>query len=298
MELNKIRKDFKQRYEKDCEDIFFAGLPVIFFGGQGEFVSVCLSLGECLAFSKRDDGRITMQFSENDRRISFNIDDLLKNKKEQIAKDIINLNKVGIQAFGGDFFLYKNSVITNLSELLLMGTFLMNGKNVPNRETLLAQFDNFTDNVAALSGKKGFFSVYSGQRMTFLPFFSNVKIVLSMLNKKTVIKKHPENSMIQETLLAIRRRDPEKFGELLDNNTKKIIDENSVGELAHLFDVARSNKDSYGNGILSEGGIYSVVCEDKIDTFIHNVSAKYQKFYGGVPDFYVTEPVDSGVFLG
>ena len=296
MDINEIRKDFSQRYEKDCEDIFFVGQPVVFFESPGKTISACLSVGECMAYCKRDDDRVTIQFSENDRKVSFNLQELFSNKNEWYAREFISLQEFGINTFGGDFFIYKNSQITKLSRPLLAGTFLNASKTRFNKEMILAKYEDFADNMASLSGRHGCFSAMDGHRISHFRFFSNTKIVLSVVDKNFVIRKRDDSKTIDEALLSVKHGDVEKFGKLLDKGTELLIKENAVGKTALLFDSAKETNDAFGNGILKNGGIFSVVHEEKIDTFIGNLSAKYRKFYGGTPDFYVTEPWDSGVF--
>ena len=62
MDFEKIKTDFEKRYARACEKIFFTGMGVELFSDNANTLSGSLSVGEAMLTSKRDDGRITVQF--------------------------------------------------------------------------------------------------------------------------------------------------------------------------------------------------------------------------------------------
>ena len=105
MDYEKIRTDFEKRYEKPCENIYFAGKRVEFFSKNEMSVSACLTIGEAMALSKRRDGKITIQFSGKDDMVSFSASELVNNQKNALASLLIKAREFGIKSDGADIFI-------------------------------------------------------------------------------------------------------------------------------------------------------------------------------------------------
>lgn len=296
MDFEKIRTDYEKRYGKRCEKIFFSGLPITFFGKDSERISGCLSLGEALALSARDDGRITVQVSGSDGYESFNLSCSGKNDN-RIVKLLDMAKKRGITTGGADLFLFRNSRLTDLLEPLVLGGLSGFCQNVPPREKLLPHFDNFEQNVDALSGKAGHFTVFDLQRKYYLSFFGGkIKIVIVDFGEGSAVKRDLNLSSAKDAICAVKKNDFEKFSMLLTKESKEILRRNKADkELGHL-EFAEKCGDGVGCGILGEGKMFVLVQNEKTDTFIRNLSLEYRKFRGGTPEFYVTDLVDSGIF--
>ena len=143
MDFEKIKTDYEKRYGKECEKIFFVGMPLTFFGKDAKSISACLSVGEALAMSPRQDGRITIQTSGSDSYEAFNLSRTQKKGDSRIIKIMEDVKKRGITTEGADLFFFKNSRLTDLLEPAMLGSLSGFCKNVPPEEKLLPHFENF-----------------------------------------------------------------------------------------------------------------------------------------------------------
>jgi len=298
MDFEKIKTDFEKRYDKRCEKIYFTGMGIELFSENARILSGCMSIGEAMATAKREDGRITVQFSGSDSMTSFNVSEIDAHQGTRIGKLLKKALNCDIKVGGADIFIYKNSRITDLLEPLILGGLSAFCEKVPRKESLMPRFDNFEENMMALSGKKGSVTLFDGQRISHVPFFGEkCKIVIiytggGFLNFKKIGK-----SSFSDSLPALKKGEMEHFGELLSKDTKALLKKNKWVRQEGIISAIESAKDALGSGILPCGGVFSMVCNDKVDRFIHHVSAYHQKHFGGVPDFYVTDFVDSGIFV-
>ena len=96
---------------------------------------------------------------------------------------------------------------------------------------------------------------------------------------------------------ALVVQDMERFGHILDKSNRILLDKYPGSKSRRLFDIATSLGDSLGNGAFLEGGIFSVVENNRVDTFIHNLGSAYEKRVGGRPAFYITQTEDSACAL-
>ena len=296
MDFKKIKTDFEKRYQKKCESVFFTGLPVTFFESNTGRISGCVSLGEALAVSKRDDGRITVQFSGSDKMLCFNVNEIEKSRDHRLVRTLSKLKKCGVKLGGGDIFIFKNSSITDLETPLVIGGISSFSEDAPSKEKLLPHFENYPQNLSALLGKSKSITVQDGQRTYWLPGFSGCKIVISRIGEDASIKKPKDTACMADAIVMLKRADFGGFCQLLERETERLIKGNKKGGQALLFKVAKNAGDALGSG-LTEGGIFSVVEDRKVDTFIHNVLLLCRKYYGENPEFFVTDFVDSGVFI-
>lgn len=298
MDFEKIKTDFEKRYGKKCEQIYFAGMGIELFSENANILSACTSLGEAMATAKRDDGRITVQFSGSDSMTSFNINDIDAHLGKRVARLLKNAQNCGVKVGGADIFIYKNSRITDLLEPLLLGGLSAFCEKVPRKDGLLPRFENYEKNMVTLSGKSKSVTVFDGQRVSYIPFFGGkCKVVITYTGGGFLAVKKSSKFFFTDAVTALKKGDAEKFGVLLDRDTQNLLRENKWERQEGIFSAVKTTKDALGSGILPCGGVFSVVFDDRVDRFVHDTSAVYQKHFGGVPDFYVTDFVESGFFV-
>ena len=298
MDFEKIKTDFEKRYARACEKIFFTGMGVELFSDNANTLSGSLSVGEAMLTSKRDDGRITVQFSGSESMASFNVEDIDVHQGKRVARLLKNAQNCGVNLSGADIFIFKNSRITDLLAPLMLGGLSAFCQKVPRKEIFMPRFENYNENMMTLSGRRGCATLFDGQRTSHIPFFNGrCKIVITYTGGEFLSIKKTFKSSFADAVLALKKCDMERFGSLLDKDTEALLNRNKWERQKTIFSAAKTTKDALGSGILPSGGVFSLVENDKVDRFIHNVSTHYQKYFGGVPDFYVTDFVDSGNFI-
>jgi hypothetical protein len=297
MDFEKIKTDFEKRYDRKCEKIYFAGMCIELFSDNANTLSGCLSVGEAMGLSKRDDGRITVQFSGSDSMATFNVEDIDVHQGKRVARLLKNAQSCGVKLSGADIFIFKNSRITDLLEPLILGGLSSFCEKVPRKEVLLPRFENYSVNMITLSGKSKCATLFDGQRASHIPFFNGkCKIVITYTGGEFLTIKKTFKSSFADGVLALKKGDMEKFGALLDKDTEVLLNRNKWEHQEAIFSAIETTKDALGSGIIPSGGVFSLIENDKVDRFIHNLSAYYQKYFGGIPDFYVTDFEDSGIF--
>jgi hypothetical protein len=298
MDFEKIRTDFKKRYGNSCENIYFAGKKIEMFARDGLSVSACLTVGEAMATAKRGDGKITMQFSGTDDMVSFNVAELYENRKNEMAKLLIKAKSLGMTPLGADIFFFNNTRLTHLFEPLVIGGLSAFVKNVPPKGRLLPLFEDFAENVKILSGRKGCFTLFDGQKVSYASFFGGkYKVVLSCDESVSPPEISFESTYAQEGILAIKKGDAKTFGTLLDKDAQIFLEACKESKTHGIYSSALGSKDALGSGIMEDGNVFSFVENEKIDSFIRNTSSGYEKYFGGNLEFYVTDFADSGFFL-
>lgn len=298
MDFEKIKTDFKKRYGKSCENIYFAGKKIEMFTRDGLSVSACLTVGEAMATAKRGDGKITVQFSGTDDMVSFNVAELYENRKNEMAKLLIKAKNLGITPSGADIFIFKNTRITHLFEPLVIGSLSAFCKNVPPNGKQIPLFEDFAENVKTLSGRKGCFTIFDGQKVSYASFFGGkYKVVLSCDENVQAPEKSVRSIYAQEGILAIKKGDAKTFGTLLDKDTRKFLEACKESKTHRIYSSAFDSGEALGSGIMEDGNVFSFVENEKIDSFIRNTSSRYEKYFGGNLEFYVTDFDDSGFFV-
>lgn len=298
MDFEKIKTDFEKRYDKPCEKIYFAGMGIELFSEKAKSLSGSLSIGEAMAVKKRDDGRITLQFSGTDEALSFNVTEIERYRGQRFVWLLEKAQGCGITLGGADIFIYKNTKITDLLEPLVIGGISAFCENVPKKENLVLRFENYIESIATLSGRRRCVTLVDGQTTKYLPFFGGrCKVVVTYIGGDLINKKRGEKTSLEDAVSAIKKGDMEKFGALLDKDTKAQLRQNKWDRQEEIIRAIKTTKDALGSGIMPCGGVFSVVENDKVDRFVHDVSAFYRKHIGGTPDFYVTDFVDSGFFV-
>lgn len=296
MDYNKVFTDFEKRYGEKCNSAYFVGKPIVFFSRPGMTVGCSVSTGGCIALSKRDDERIEVQFSDSTEFISCNRLDFEYNKDNRIINLLLKMEKYGALTGGAKMLMFYNTSLYTPFEPMFFSAIGGFCKNAPPPIEMAKHFDNFEKNMICLSSKKDHITLFDGQRVRQLPFpDSQVKIVLSYIGEKITIKNFPQDKAAEEGICALLRGDWEKFGNALNRESKWIENKNNLRSIKNLFDTAVRLGDAYGSGVLEDGGIFSVVKNSRVDAFMHNLGAEYEKHFGRCPDFYVTRAEDSGV---
>ncbi len=298
MDLEKIKTDFKKRYEKNCENVYFAGKKIEIFRENGLSVSACLTVGEAMATAKRSDGKITLQFSETDDMVSFNVAELYENRKNKMGKLLIKAKNVGITPMGADIFIFKNTGITDLFTPIVIGSLSAFCENVPQKEKLISLFENSPENTKTLSGRHRCFTIFDGQKVNYASFFGGkYKVVLACDKRGQVPEKSIRSSSVKDGISAIKKGDVKTFGALLDKDTQRFLNNCKASKTYGIYTAAYNSGDAVGSGIMEDGNIFSFVENGKIDSFIRNTSSRYEKYFGGNLEFYVTDFADSGFFV-
>ncbi len=298
MDYNKIFTDFKKRYGEKCQSAYFVGKPVTFFSRSGITIGCAASVGGVLALSKRNDDRLITEFSDNSDFLSCNILDFPYNKDNKTVKTLSETEKYGVKIGGARLLIYYNTGLSHPFEPLLLTSLSGFCKNVPHVSELIKHFDSYEKNMLCISSKADCVTVFDGQRIRHIPFpDSELKIVLCEIEDKVTIKKRPSDNAAQNSVELLQRGNFEEFGELLNKETKWILDHNKNKKTQQLFDTAVRLSDAYGSGILEDGGIFSIVKNSRVDTFMHNLGSEYEKHFGSRPDFYVTKAQDSGISI-
>ncbi len=295
MNFQKISGDYNKRYGKECTGMFFTGKPVVFFSSGAITVGSCLSVGGCAAVSGRDDERIVIQFSDSDRYLSCNIIDLKHNDDEDIFRMLKKARDCGAKLSGADVLLYYNTKLSHPYIPLMLGA--MEELFSEGMHEIIKHFDEYGKNKLCLSARRGTVSVIEGEGVNYynLPD-DELKLVLANVKENVCRADECSEGFIRDALEVLSKGDYEGFGEYLNRNTRRILDKSgSLKKTKHLFETAVSLKDAYGSGMLEDGGIFSIVKNNRVDTFIHNLEREYEKYFGSGPDFYVTRTENSGI---
>ena len=155
-------------------------------------------------------------------------------------------------------------------------------------------FENYEENLISVKSKSNHITSLSGKKAEYLPFHNQkYKIVLSAILEKVDIKDYATTST-DDAREALINQDMEGFGRILNKSTDIFLKKCRAKKSRKLYFAAKELGDSLGNGILPSGGIFSIVENSRVDTFIHNLGSACEKYYGDKPKFYITEAEDSG----
>lgn len=297
MDFEKIRTDFEKRYGIECENIFFVGKKLDLFRENEAGISIGLTIGEALATRKRKDGRITLQSSGSDDITMFNVDSVEDGCDNRLAKLLKEAEKCGIKSGGADVLVFRNTRITDLFTPLVLGGLSAICENVPQKEKILPRFKDYAENIKTLSARKQCLTLFNGQKVTYLPFSKKYKVVIACVGDNEPLKRHPEKNSLQDAVMAAKKGDFEKFGSLLDKDTQRLLRNRKEIKAGRIYELIYSLNTALGSGIVDNNTVFSFVEDDKIDSFVHDVTSGYGKYFGGAPEFYITQLSDSGFFV-
>lgn len=297
MDLKKIKEDFEKRYECYPKNLFFCGKPIVFFKKNGLVLGTSLSVGGYIATAKREDGRIQLSRRDSNSLFRVNIEEIGIYRGERICDLLIKLEEYGAKPQGADILIYENTDFKLPAELLLLCAQKGLCKNPILPREAVRYFDNYEENSVAVLSKSNHIIAFCGQNIEYLPFHNQkYKIVISAVRDRTVIREYA-SSLAEDAKEALVVQDMERFGHILDKSNRILLDKYPGSKSRRLFDIATSLGDSLGNGAFLEGGIFSVVENNRVDTFIHNLGGAYEKRVGGRPAFYITQTEDSACAL-
>ena len=296
MDYKKIFTDFEKRYGVKCDNAFFVGKPLTFFSRCGITAGCALSIGGVIALSCRDDDRLIAEFSDNSDFLNCNKLDFPYNTDKTIIRILSDVEKYGVKIGGARLLIYYNTDLTHPLMPLLISSLCGFCENTPPASELIKHFSDYEKNMLCIASRADCMTVFDGQRCRHLPLpDSELKIVLCRITENISVKKYPQDGTAKGAIEALKRGDFEKLGKLLNKETDWILSHNKNRKTQQLFDTAVRLSDAYGSGILEDGGIFSLVKNNRVDTFMHNLGSEYEKHFGARPDFYVTKAVDSGI---
>lgn len=286
MEFEKVYTDFEKRYERKCGAAYFIGLPLVFLSSDDTVLGCAVSAGGYAAERDRDDERIMMQFSDNDRFLNCSIAEIKENKN--IGGIFERAEKAGKRIRGADILMRYNTKLTDTQNQMLIRLL---GKNTDIFEFIKC-FDDYEKNFVCMFSRKNHAVCRNGQEISYLPFSdSEVKIVITDIGGRSDMVTKSSREATEKCIRALNDGDYEKFGKILSEQTAKCI---NGGALKNLFFTAERLGDACGNGICG-GRLFSVVKNSAVDTYMNNLNREYGRYFGGNPDFYVMRSEDSGI---
>jgi len=295
MDCENVKIDFKKRYGTDCERVYFMGKPLTFFKSGAGMLGCNVSAGCYLAMEKRDDDRLMIQFSHTDRFITVNSMDLEKKDDNEIFRLLLKLKKIGVRVGGARIFIYHNSKLGFPVDALLLAAADSFCENLPQSAELFRHFPGYEENMLSCMGKTNYLSYFNCGRNIYFPFRKDcLKLVLCHIRDKKVRSYQVEGTKMYSAVEGLKNGDYYKFGRLLNEDAEKIIKQNELKATQNLYSIAVEQRESLGNGVLEDGGIFSLVENKDVDCFIRNVSMLYRRYFGSPPDFYVTDTEESG----
>ncbi|MDD6213675.1 MAG: hypothetical protein PUB42_00550 [Firmicutes bacterium] len=300
MNYNRLFVDFEKRYGEKCRKSYFVGMPLSFFERDGLTMGCAVSIGGCLLLSPRSDGRLMIGFSDTDRLLTCNVNELVENSDEDIFDILLNLKKIGINPGGARMLYAYNTRITHPYLPMTLAALKGFCVDVPPIKELLGHFGYFEKNALALFSRKDTVVLIKAGKIEYYPFPSQrYKIVMCECGNAK-IKKNLRSDMTRphDAMKALSEGNFDVFGRLVTAEGAAVLAANrKAGNVRALFDIARRLGDSVGTGVL-DGGIFALVEEERIDTFMHNLGAEFERRIGKRPDFYITVPENSGTETG
>lgn len=297
MNFENIYTDFEKRYGVQCKRAYFIGKPIIFFDCPGLTVGTAVSAGAFVSAAQRDDGRVIVQFSDNTKFLNSNILDFEYYKDEKIFDLLMKVQRYGVKVGGVRLLLSRNTKLYMPDDMMLLSSLDSFCTNVPEISGLITHFNNFEKNIISVSSRCDTAVVFDGQNARYAPFYdSDVKVVLCNIKEKINGKISSQEAGASDAVSALETGDFENFGNILNSQTEKYFANNKREKKSkQLFEATVKLGDAYGSGVLEDGGIFSVVKNSRVDAFMHNLGAEYERYFGGYPDFYVTRAEDSGI---
>lgn len=297
MNYNKVSEDFEKRFGRKPEREYFIGKPITFFSCRGFSAGCCISTGGCIALSRREDERLIVHFSDNNKFINCSKSDLENNTDKKICALLIEAERYGVRIGGAEMLLHYDSEVSHPYRQLILASLGGFCTNVPPAAELCAHFENYGQNILAMCGRKDRLAVMSGGDVQYLPLPDGaVKIVLCYTDKKKYAEVHGESRIAQSALDALAGGDFEKFGAALDRYMQGVQKTNRGMQRLHR--LAMQTGDAYGSGYTGDGGLFAIVPNDRVDPYIYSLSKAYREFCGGKPEFYVTRAENSGIACG
>lgn len=297
MNYEKVKEDYKKRYASKCERIYFMGKNLILFKGQGEVLGCSVSVGNFLAMEKRDDERLCVQFSRNDKFITVNASELIRNNDNEIFSTLLKVKEIGGKIGGARMLFYQNSKLHAGDKELLLSALEYFCENIPGRNEIFRHF-GMDDAIMMTSCRENYFTFFNGNRIEYLPFCNNYyKIVLCHIRDRRVRDFFVSDTEGRRAVELLRSGDYWEFGRILNRNTEYIIERNGLKATKNLYSLAVKRKECIGCGVLEDGGVFALIKNDDVDFFVRNLSMEYRRYFGAAPEFYVTDTETNGMIF-
>ena len=292
MDFEKTAVDFEKRFCRKCERILFCGMPLTVLKGENMALSAALSVGGCVALSKRRDGRFTAEFDDNEKYISGNVIEMELHKAEPMLEFLTRLKLTGARLGGADVLFEYNTGLYSEYEPLLLAAMYCFCKDMPSPEEAKKCLSCPKRDFAAFCGTENAL-LFCGEKNVYIKFSDNVvKMVLCHIDEKNEIPVFDNETLINAAKI-LSLGDYRRFGELI---TREDRGSDMKKNTKNLFEIAREQKDALGLGISESGGIFAIVENKKVNGFIQNLKREYETYCGASPDFYVTRTENSGIY--
>lgn len=296
MNFEKTAKSFNMHFGKDCEKICFSGMSIPFLSGADTSLCGAVSIGGCLALSKRCDGRFTAEFDDNQKYISTNISEFKHHMEEPMLEFMESIKKSGVTLCGADVLFEYNTGIYNEYEPLLLSSLYLFCTKMPQPIKLKSCLTNPLREFASVVGRRETLLFSEGEKHTHIKFSDSiVKIVLCCLEEENKMEE-TDGINIENAASGLAAGDYIRFGKIITAEHSRLVEKGGIGSRTkNLFGLAVNLKDALGVGILQSGGIFAIVENKKVNAFIQNLKKEYENYYGASPDFYVTRTENSGI---
>lgn len=295
MQLEKIKTEFEKRYTSSCEYVSFCGKPITFLRGEGKIMGCCVSVGCKLAVEKREDDRIIVQFSHSNKLVTVNVGKMEGGSGEEVEKVLTAIKKAGVEVGGARLLFCFNSRLDVPYLRLLLMSLESFCENVPPQRELLRCFDDYEEGALCAEAKESYITVVNGKRTEYFPLNKErYRIVLGHIKDNPCNIRSMDSDVVTRGVEAVEKNDIRELGRLITADGIAVAKKNKMKKTYNLLEVANGYKEAVGNGVLKDGGIFSIVESKNVDFFIRNISAEYRGYYGGAPDFYITDIRSSG----
>ncbi len=291
MDFEKAAVDFEKRFCRKCEKILFCGMPLTLLKGENMTLSAALSVGGCVALSRRRDGRFTAEFDDNNKYISGNVIEAELHKEEPMFEFLTRLKETGARLGGADVLFEHNTELYSGYEPLLLTAMYCFCKDMPGPDRAKECLSCPKRDFAAFCGAENAL-LFCGEKNVYIKFSDNVvKLVLCHAGEKNELPVFDNETLINAAKI-LSLGDYRRFGELI---TREYRESEMKKPTKNLFEIALGQKDALGLGVFESGGIFAIVENKKVNAFIRNLKREYETYCGASPDFYVTRTENSGI---
>lgn len=295
MNFQEANNDFKKRYERSANKIYFVGKPLIFLRDAQRVMGCATSIGGAILVAPRKDGRLCLEFSNSADFFTSNVNELKHNQDNSVFEILQRLRDTGVELGGADILFYYNTGLLAPKLPMIIAALSSFCKNVPKESEVIRHFEDFQKHTVCLQSKKDCITIFDGKNAEYVHLpDSMVKIVISKIKDKRSMK-IAESKEIDSAISAAGCLDLEKLGRILNKSAEDTIRKNKKTQTVELFNVAKSQGYALGSGFFGDGGIFSIVENKLVDSFMQNLASYYGRYFGQRPDFYVTNTAFSGI---
>ncbi len=302
MNFKPIYTDFEKRYGTKCNVSYFVGKPVIFLQSNDTVIGTAVSAGGFLTASARDDGRILIQFSHSTKMLNSNITELEHFKNESIFSLLLNMQKFGAKLSGAQILLSSISSLIPPEPLMLLCAANAFCSHTPPNTEFLARFDNYEQNMLSIHSRLNTVTMLKSGALSYLPLPDcQVKILLcyppefiGSVNKIPVC--YTTDSRTDNAIYTLQEGNYADFGHIVTKHSNELLRKKIIPKASkNLYTTAHQLEDAYCCGFMPDGGIFAIVKNSCVDTFMHNLRSEIERTYGGKPTFFITRSEDSAL---